>query len=96
MTNRNIHPVDELAEVRAQIKALEAREGELKSTVSAMMGDADSLGGDFFIARQTMTERKGGIDEKAMKAAGIDADKFRKPPSIVVTIKTEARVSEVA
>lgn len=88
-TNR--HPVDQLANVRATIKTLEAREAELKDEVSALMGDKDSLGGSEFIAWQRLQERKGSLDEKAMKAAGVDPERFRKPPSTFIAIKVEPR-----
>jgi uncharacterized protein (UPF0335 family) len=94
LTNR--HPVDELAEVRAKIKFLGERESELKETISKMMGGADSLGGDEFIARQMLSERKGSLDEKAMKAAGIDTDKFRKPATVVMSLRIERREMEAA
>jgi len=51
----NRHIVDQLAEVRAQIKALEAREAELKTQISTAMGSANSLGGDEFIALQKLS-----------------------------------------
>lgn len=89
-TNR--HPVDQLANVRATIKVLQEREAELKDEIGQLMGSADSLGGDEFIASQKLQERKGGLDEKAMKAAGIDVDRFRKPPSTFITLKVEPRV----
>jgi hypothetical protein len=92
----NRHMVDQLADTRAQIKALEATEAKLKSEISAQMGSADSLGGDEFIARQTLTERKGGMDEKALIAAGVDVEKFRKPASAVMTLRIEARAQELA
>jgi hypothetical protein len=61
-----------------------------------MMGGADSLGGDEWIARQTVTERKGSLDEKAMQAAGIDTDRYRKKPSISFMIRVERRAVEAA
>jgi hypothetical protein len=94
LTNR--HPVDELAEVRAKIKNLQDRESDLKETISKMMGGADSLGGEEFIARQMLSERKGSLDEKAMKAAGIDTDKFRKPTTVVMSLRVERREMEAA
>lgn len=87
----NRHPVDQLADVRAKIKDLQAREGELKDEIGRLMGDKDSLGGDEWIARQTLQERKGGIDEKALKAAGLDADAFRKPPVTSIVLRVERR-----
>jgi hypothetical protein len=93
----NLHPVDELAEVRAKIKFLTERESELKDIISKMMGpNADSLGGDEFIARQVLSERKGSLDEKAMKAAGIDTDKFRKHSVTIWSLRIERREMEAA
>lgn len=91
----NRHPVDQLAEIREQIKALKAREDELRNKVSAMMGAADSLGGDEFIARQSVTIRKGAIDEAAMRASGIDPDDWRKPEVTVYAIRVERRATEM-
>ena len=90
----NRHPVDQLADIRAQKKALEEREAELKEVVSGLMGSADSLGGDEFIAMQTVTTRKGGIDEAALKKLGVVVP--RKPDVIVYSIRTERRASEAA
>lgn len=92
----NRHPVDQLALVRETIKNLKEREEELRAIVSAEMGSGDTLGGDEFIARQTVSERKGGVDEKAVKAAGIDLDRFRKPAVPVFSIRVERRVMEDA
>jgi hypothetical protein len=96
MTNANRHIVDQLADVRAKIKELQDAEKVLKDQVSAAMGSGDSLGGDEFIAWQTISERKGSLDEKALKAAGIDAEKFRKAPVAVVTLRVERRAADVA
>ena len=93
---KNRHPVDQLADIRATIKTLKAREDELKDQVSALMGDADSLGGDEFIALQKITTRKGSIDAKTLEAAGIDVDHYRKPATTVYAITVEPRVSEAA
>lgn len=92
----NRHPVDQLALVRETIKNLKEHEDRLKEMVSAQMGQNDSLGGDEFIARQIMSERKGGIDEKATKAAGVDLERFRKPATPVLSIRVEHRVREDA
>ena len=94
LTNRHI--VDQLAGVRALIKQLQDEEKSLKEQISAAMGSADSLGGDEFIAFQRVSERKGALDEKAMQAAGIDTDAFRKPPVTVYTLTVEARAVEAA
>jgi hypothetical protein len=92
----NRHPVDELADVREKIKFWKEREDELRGLISEMMGGSDSLGGDEWIARQTITERKGSLDEKLMQADGIDTDRYRKKPSISFTIRVERRAVEAA
>lgn len=92
----NRHIVDQLADIRATMKSLKADEDTLKGQISEAMGSADSLGGDEFIARQTLTERKGSIDTKAMEAAGIDIERYRKPGVSVYALKVERRVLEDA
>lgn len=92
----NRHIVDQLADVRAQKKVLEAREDELKAEISKQMGGADSLGGDQFIALQKVSTRKGAIDQKAMEVAGIDVAKYRKADVPVYQIVVEPRVMEAA
>jgi hypothetical protein len=94
----NRHIVDRLADVRAKIKQLQDDEKELKEEVGRQMGAADSLGGDEFIASQSITERKGSIDEaKVAKKLGVEnLDAFRKSPSTVVTIRVERRAAEEA
>ena len=87
----NRHPVDQLADVRETIKTLQAREAELKDEIGKLMGKADSLGGDEWIARQSLQERKGSIDEARLKAVGIDADAFRKPPVTSIVLRVERR-----
>lgn len=92
----NRHPVDELADVRAQIKELQEKEYTLRVEVSVLMGDNDSLGGDEFIAKQILSNRAGAIDTKALEKAGIDIDKYRKPSTVVYQIRCERRVLEDA
>lgn len=94
----NRHIVDQLADVRAKIKALQEHEKDLKEEVGRQMGAADSLGGDEFIASQAISERKGSIDEaKVARKLGVEnLDAFRKAPSTVVTIRVESRASEAA
>lgn len=94
MPASNRHPVDQLGQIRETIKHLQEREKELREEISEAMGDADSLGGDEFIASQSVSSRKGAIDTKAMEAAGFDPDRFRKPDTTVFTIRTERRVVE--
>ena len=91
-TNR--HPVDELADVRAQIKELKDREDDLKVIISLDMGDGDSLGGDEYIATQTLSTRKGAIDEKALKAAGVNVSDFRKADVTVWSLRLERRATD--
>lgn len=93
---RNRHPVDQLADIRAQIKALQELETDLKAQISTEMGSRVSLGGDQFIARRVGRIRKGGLDEEAMKRRGIKVDNYRKPPVKYVVIEVEPRVMEVA
>jgi hypothetical protein len=93
--NRNRHPVDQLADVRFQIKILQEHESDLKALISAEMGSSDSLGGDEFIAFQTIQNRKGGIDEAKLKAAGVDPDLYRKPASTAHVLRVERRMAEV-
>lgn len=92
----NRHPVDQLADIRFTIKKLQEREDELRSEVSALMGENDSLGGDEYIARQTVANRSGAIDTKALERDGIDVDKYRKAGTIVYTIRCESREQDAA
>ena len=86
---RNVHPVDELAEIRARMKALVERESELKSTISTLMGLDDALFGADHVAFQKMSSRKGAIDADALAKAGVDVDAFRKPDVAVISITVE-------
>lgn len=90
----NRHAVDQLADVRAEIKILQTREKAIAAEISAMMGENDSLGGNQWIARQSVTKRKGSIDTKALEAAGIDVDQYRKPDTTVFSIRLEQREME--
>ena len=95
----NRHPVDRLADVRAQIKALQEEEADLKAKISVEMADADSLGGDEFIAVQTLQDRKGGLDEKRIaETLGVKSlDPYRKPSTVAHVLRIERRVvDEVA
>lgn len=92
----NRHPVDQLADVREKIKALQEQEDTLRTEVSVLMGGGDTLGGDEFIAKQSISERAGALDVKAMESDGIDVAKYRKKPSTVYQIRCERRVLEDA
>jgi hypothetical protein len=82
----NRHMVDRLAMIRAAIKQAEEIEADLKKAISAAMGAGDTLIGDEWAAVQKIGVRKGGLDEKAMAAAGIDVEAFRKPASSTFTM----------
>ena len=92
----NTHAADQLASIRAQIKALQEAESALKTQISREIGDGSSLVGDEWIAEQSLTTRKGGLDEKKLVAAGVDVDAFRKPDSAVLTLRTVLRISRLA
>ena len=92
----NTHAVDQLASIRAQIKALQEAESALKTQISREIGGGSSLVGDEWIAEQSLTTRKGGLDEKKLVAAGVDVDAFRKPDSAVLTLRTVLRISRLA
>ena len=96
--SRNRHPVDRLADVRAQIKTLQDEETDLKALISNEMGSRDSLGGDEFIAVQTLQTRKGGFDEEklAERLGRVNLDQFRKPSTTSHVLRVERRAAEVA
>ncbi len=94
---RNRHPVDELADVRAEIKKLEAREAELKVILTS---DGCNLDGDEFEATvsHVASER---IDTAAIrKHFGDDGIKpfLKRSETVTVRIKTIDRsyLEEVA
>ena len=86
LPNEQIHVWDVTSGARLVTYALA---GAFQSLGAA--GKADSLGGDEWIARQSLQERKGSIDEARLKAAGIDADAFRKPPVTSIVLRVERR-----
>ena len=90
------HPVDQLYAIRFQIKALQELEAGLKADVSALCGDVDYALGDEYVATQSLTSRKGGIDEKALKAAGIDPEAYRKADVAVYTLKVALNTALLA
>lgn len=91
LPSSNRHPVDQLGDVRQTIKHLQDREAELKTVIGQIMGTADSLGGDEYIASQALQSRKGGLDEKKLAARFGDLSAFRKPDSTYVVLKVERR-----
>lgn len=96
--SRNRHPVDQLADVRAEIKRLSAIETDLKAQISTEMGSKDSLGGDEFIAFQTLQERKGGLDEKRIaEHIGVkNLDAYRKPSTTFIMLRVDRRAAGAA
>lgn len=87
----NRHCVDQLADIRAKIKELKEQEKEIASEVSIQMGKYTSLGGDEWIAKQSVHSRKGSIDTAAMEADGIDIEAYRKPDTSVYSIRLDRR-----
>ncbi len=66
----NRHPVDELADTRAEIKALQAREAELRT---ALLEGGVDLSGDQHYARITVAKRETLDSKAAVAALGRDA-----------------------
>lgn len=97
MPDANRHVVDRLADVRERKKAIEAEEKTIVAEVSKAMGADDSLGGDDFIARQIISERKGALDEKKLSAAlGLDdLSAFRKASTTVIQIRLNRRSEDL-
>lgn len=89
----NRHPVDQLHDVRADMKEDKEREEALKRAIMKMMGDRDSLGGDECIAHQDIRERKGSLDEaRIAKALGVEnLDRFRKPSTTYIVLSVHER-----
>lgn len=92
----NRHIVDQLADIREAIKDLQEQEKVIKDQISGQMGEADSLGGDEYIAKQIVVLRSGSIDAEALKSAGIEVDKYRKKDIASYSIRLERRMQEVA
>lgn len=85
----NRHIVDQLADVRAQSKELAEREALLKEQILKAFGKKDILRGDEFVAFRSTSVRKGNLDEQALRAKGIDPDRYRKPELTIVGIRLE-------
>lgn len=77
-----MHPVDELKQVRDQLKSLEEKEQLLKKTVLASMGNGSTLAGEKFIAVKKLVDRKGGLDEDRIP----EQFRFRKSDSQYATL----------
>jgi hypothetical protein len=96
MTQSNAHIVDQLADIKAKIKALQDLESALKTQISREIGDGSCLVGDDWIAEQTLTTRKGGLDEAKLVLALGDLAPYRKADIAVVTIRTVLKSSRAA
>jgi len=96
MPQTNRHPVDELAEIRAKKKALDAREAELKELIFDMAGnDRHAVGGDEFICqiREVPATR---LDRKAVDIVlGEDIERCLKT-STTLRFDVAARVADAA
>lgn len=79
MVSTNRHPVDELADVRAEIKRLQEHEAELKSQI---IGTRQMLGNEFEAKlTEVVTER---VDVPALrKYMGNGIREFLKPSSAI-------------
>jgi hypothetical protein len=60
---RNRHPADELADVRAELKALQAREAELRAVLLKEGADREGVG---YVA-QAFTHKQARLDVGAVK-----------------------------
>jgi hypothetical protein len=69
----NIHPVDELADVRSRIKALEEREGQLREE---LLSGRVGLEGDGYVARLVDQQRAWINLRSARRALGATLDPF--------------------
>lgn len=93
----NRHPVDKLGDIRALIKQAQAIEADLKDVILADLGPDDSIGGADFIAHQVIQERRGALDEKALKARfGDGVADCRKAPATFIKLEVRARVLDEA
>lgn len=85
MTQTNLKPADELLTIRQRIKALQAREAEIKE---AMISGGAELAGDFAIAE--LKERAASrFDRKAAEAELGDLSRFENKTTQTVLIITE-------
>ncbi|MBB4004444.1 hypothetical protein [Aurantimonas endophytica] len=96
MPATNRHPVDELADIREQKKALAAREDELKTVIFDMASDdRHAVGGDQYVASIKAIETK-RLDRKAVeKVMGCAIERCLKS-STTLRIDIEPRAAEAA
>ena len=86
-SSRNRHPVDELADIRAELKRLEAREAELKAVV---MAEGCNLEGDEFEATVTRASAERVDTTAVRKHLGEDGIKPFLKRSETVTVRVKA------
>lgn len=89
--NTNRHPADELGDIRAERMALDAREARVRARVMKLMKAGDHLSGDDYVAKWEVQSWRGQLDARALKRAGLNPDKFRKPTTKVDIIRTVRR-----
>lgn len=65
--------------------ALQQRLDDAKTRLLSLAGEATAKGGGVSVIRST---RKGSIDEKAAKAAGVDLSQFRKPDTTYFQVRS--------
>lgn len=87
----NRHQVDRLADVREQIRLLQAEEKALREAIIQEMGDREALGGDQHIVRRSAVEQKGALDTDLLKEAVGTLDSYRKPATTTVRLTIEGR-----
>ncbi|MCW7544866.1 hypothetical protein N7I30_13745 [Aurantimonas litoralis] len=96
-TTKNRHPVDELADIKAQKAELDEREKALKAQIIEMAGPRDAVGGDEFIAMVSLQSRKSlnrkALEDRFGKAAVAACDREGEPFFVV---KTQPRAVEAA
>jgi cell pole-organizing protein PopZ len=103
MMPSNRHPVDQLAEVRAQIKALQSREDDLKEQVLTRLtdnpqrGETQTVDGDDFVAAVSCVERE-TLDRKAVeRALGVKFAKcLKKSTSVTIRVSPRAHLDQEA
>jgi len=76
----NVHPADALAEIRAEIKALQVREAFFRAK---LMADDATLVGEAYEA-VVETQKTMRLDQEKLRTALGDLEKFKSESSMVV------------
>lgn len=98
----NRHPVDELADIRTQIKALETRESVLKEAIIHLLsdppfpGDTQRIDGDEYVASVSLIESH-RLDRKEVEKA-LSPKRFALclKPSVAITVRVSPRQQQEA